>query len=206
MSRLHNSPHTEETSERAQPNARADSSTTTVRVYTSTSKITNDSYEKTRRDKRVCSYVGSRTAVHRYHYKRDYNDRVNFTIIHKRSLYSMPYWSNTRRYRTTKVHSIKIKNIAIQNLMPANTQSMPNLPGGSTAISSAGVDPSKLWTVPALAALPLTLYCQLALNASLAARASSRVSNRAEVFLNDRCPVLKVKLSQSLCFPDPRSA
>ena len=105
--------------------------------------------------------------------------------------------------RPKKTHD---KNIAIQNLMSAYTQSLPNLPGESTATSSAGVDPSKLWTVSALAALPLTLYCQLALNASLAARTSSRVSNRAEVFLTDRCPVLEVKLSQSLCFPDPRSA
>ena len=49
-SSLHDSLHTEETSERAHPNARADSSTTTaVRVYTSTSQLANDSYEKKRR-------------------------------------------------------------------------------------------------------------------------------------------------------------
>ena len=118
--------------------------------------------------KNICSYVGWRTAVHRYQYRRNYNDRVDFTIIDKRSSHSMPYWSNTRtcRYCTKKKHSIKVKNIAIQNLISANTQSLPDLPGGSTAISSAGVDTSKLWTVSALAALPLTPYCQLARIAS----------------------------------------
>ena len=44
----------------------------------------------------IRSYVGSRIAVRGYQYGRNYNDRVDFTILHKRPSHSMPYWSNTR--------------------------------------------------------------------------------------------------------------